>query len=143
VRASIYAGGTDYATKSNEEIVVMPMIETAEAVKNLDAILKVPGVDGVYVGPSDLALSMGAVPKLDHDDPKVVEAQRTIVAGCKKAGLVAGIHNATAAYAQKMVSEGYQFVTLASDARFLAMKAAEEVNAVRKGGTKAGVVPAY
>jgi 4-hydroxy-2-oxoheptanedioate aldolase len=143
VRASIYAGGTDYATRSNDEIIVMPMIETAEAVKNLDAILKVPGVDGVYVGPSDLALSMGCAPKLDHDAAPVVEAQRKIVAGCKKAGLVAGIHNATAAYANKMVSEGYQFVTLASDARFLALKAAEEVNAVRKSGTKAGVVPAY
>ena len=143
VRASIYAG-TDYSpAKANDDIIVMPMIETAEAVKNLDAILKVPGVDGVYVGPSDLALSMGCAPKLDHDAPQVVEAQRKIVAGCKKAGVIAGIHNATAAYANQMVSEGYQFVTLASDARFLALKAAEEVNAVRKSGTKAGVVPAY
>jgi 4-hydroxy-2-oxoheptanedioate aldolase len=143
VRASIYAGGTDYATRANEELIVMPMIETAEAVKNLDAILSVPGVDAVYVGPSDLALSMGCAPKLDHDAPAVVEAQRTIVKLCKKHGAFAGIHNATAAYARKMVEEGYQFVTLASDSRFMAMKAAEEVGAVRKSGVKAGVVPAY
>ena len=57
--------------------------------------------------------------------------------------MVAGIHNATAAYARKMVEIGYQFVTLASDSRFLAMKAAEEVNAVRKSGVKAGTLPAY
>ena len=143
VRASIYAGGTDYATRANAELVVMPMIETAEAVKNLDAILQVPGVDGVYVGPSDLALSLGAAPKLDHDHPQVVDAQRKIVAACKKHGVIAGIHNATSAYALKMVGEGYQFVTLASDSRFLAMKAAEEVGAMRKSGVKAGVVPAY
>ena len=143
VRASIYAGGTDYATRANAELVVMPMIETAEAVKNLDAILKVPGIDAVYVGPSDLALSLGATPKLDHDHPDVVAAQRKIVATCKKHGVFAGIHNATSAYALRMIGEGYQFVTLASDSRFLAMKAAEEVGAMRKGGVKAGVVPAY
>jgi 4-hydroxy-2-oxoheptanedioate aldolase len=143
VRASIYAGGTDYATRANAELIVMPMIETAEAVKNLDAILSVPGIDAVYVGPSDLALSMGHAPKLDHDAAPVVDAQRTIVRTCKKHGVYAGIHNATAAYALRMVGEGYQFVTLASDSRFMAAKAAEEVGAVRKSGVKAGVLPAY
>ena len=54
VRASIYAG-TDYGDHANDDIVVMPMIETAEAVKNIDEILSVPGVDAVYVGPSDLS----------------------------------------------------------------------------------------
>ena len=142
VRASIYAGA-DYGDHANADIVVMPMIETVTALKNLDEILSVPGVDAVYVGPSDLSLALGCKPRLDQTDQPVVEAQQQIVDACKRHGVVAGIHNNTAAYALKMIAAGYQFVTLASDSRFLAMKAAEEVNAVRKSATKAGKLPAY
>ena len=142
VRASIYAG-SDYGDHANDDLIVMPMIETAEAVKNIDEILSVPGVDAVYVGPSDLSLTLGCKPRLDQTDPPVVEAQQRIVDACKRHGVVAGIHNATAAYALQMIAAGYQFVTLASDSRFLAAKAAEEVAAVRKTGVKAGTLPAY
>ena len=142
VRASIYAGG-DYGDHANEDLIVMPMIETAEALKNLDDILSVPGVDAIYVGPSDLSLALGCKPRLDQTDPPVVEAQLKIVEACKRHGIIAGIHNATANYAVKMVAAGYQFVTLASDSRFLAAKAAEEVAVVRKTGVTAGKLPAY
>jgi 4-hydroxy-2-oxoheptanedioate aldolase len=73
----------------------------------------------------------------------VVDAQKKIAAACKRHNVVAGIHNATATYALKMIAEGYQFVTLASDSRHMAAKAAEEVGIVRKTGTKAGKLPAY
>jgi 4-hydroxy-2-oxoheptanedioate aldolase len=142
VRASIYAGA-DYGDHANDEIVVMPMIETAEALKNLEDILSVPGIDAVYVGPSDLSLALGCKPRLDQTDPPVVEAQRQILEACRRHRVVAGIHNSTAAYALKMIAAGYQFVTLASDSRFLAARAADEVAAVRKTGVKSGVVPAY
>jgi 4-hydroxy-2-oxoheptanedioate aldolase len=142
VRASLYAGA-DYGDHANDEIIVMPMIETAEALKNLDRILSVPGIDGVYVGPSDLSLALGFKPRLDQTEPAVVEAQREILEVCRRHGVVAGIHNATAAYAQKMVTVGYQFVTLASDSRFLAAKAAEEVAVVRKTAGGGGRLPAY
>src|SRR5262245_20242399 len=56
IRASLYAG-MDYAQKANDELLVMPMIETAEAVQNIDEILSVPGIDAVYVGPADLSLT--------------------------------------------------------------------------------------
>ncbi|OGL19888.1 MAG: 2,4-dihydroxyhept-2-ene-1,7-dioic acid aldolase [Candidatus Rokubacteria bacterium RIFCSPLOWO2_12_FULL_71_22] len=142
VRASLYAGA-DYGDHANQDLLVIPMIETAEALKNLDEILSVPGVDAVYVGPSDLSLALGCKPRLDQTDPPVVEAQQTIVEACKRHGVVAGIHNNTAAYALKMIEAGYQFVTLASDSRFLAARAGEEVTAVRKSATKAGRLPAY
>src|SRR5206468_2944418 len=100
VRASIYAG-TDYAERANADIVVMPMIETAEALKNLDAILSTPGVDAIYVGPADLSLALGCKPRLDQTDAPVVEAQQQIVEACKRHNVVAGIHNATAAYSLK------------------------------------------
>ena len=142
VRASLYAG-SDYGDHANVETIVMPMIETAEALKNLDEILSVDGVDAIYVGPSDLSLAMGLKPRLDQTDPPVVDAQKKIAAACKRHNVIAGIHNATATYALKMIAEGYQFVTLASDSRFMAAKAAEEVGIVRKTGTKAGKLPAY
>ena len=142
VRASIYAGA-DYGDHANDDIVVMPMIETAEAMKNLDEILSVPGVDGVYVGPSDLSLALGLKPRLDQTDAPVVEAQQKIAEACKRHGVIAGIHNSTAAYALKMIAQGYQFVTLASDSRHMAMKAAEEVAVVRKSGVVGGKLPAY
>src|SRR5437016_9998957 len=142
VRASIYAGA-DYGDHANDEVIVMPMIETAEAVKNIADILRVPGVDAVYVGPSDLSLTMGCKPRLDQTDPPVVEAQQKLVEACKRHGVAAGIHNGTAAYALKMIAAGYQFVTLACTARSLAVKGAEEVAAVRKTGVSAGKVPAY
>jgi 4-hydroxy-2-oxoheptanedioate aldolase len=132
VRASIYAGA-DYGDHANDDLIVMPMIETAEAVKNIDDILKVPGIDAVYVGK----------PRLDQTDPPVVEAQLKIVEACKRHGKAAGIHNGSAAYALKMIAAGYQFVTLASDSRYMAVKSAEEVAAVRKTGVTAGKVPAY
>ncbi len=141
VRASIYAGA-DYADHANDQLVVLPMIETAEALKNLDEILSTPGVDGVYVGPSDLSMALGCKPRLDQTDPPVVEAQKMIVAACKRHGVVAGIHNATSGYALKMIEAGYQFVTLASDSRFMAARAAEEVSAVRKSAI-GGRLPAY
>ena len=127
VRASIYAG-TDYADHANANLVVMPMIETATALKNLDEILSVPGVDAIYVGPADLSLALGCKPRLDQTDAPVVEAQQRIVEACKRHGVVAGIHNGTAEYSLKMIEAGYQFVTLASDSRFLAVKAAEQVD---------------
>jgi 4-hydroxy-2-oxoheptanedioate aldolase len=142
VRASLYAGA-DYGDHANADIVVMPMIETAEALKNLDDILSVDGVDAIYVGPSDLSLALGYKPRLDQTEPAVVEAQKKIVAACQKHGVVAGIHNNTATYALQMIEIGYQFVTIASDSRFLAAKAAEELALVRKTGVKAGRLPAY
>ena len=142
VRASIYAG-TDYADRANADLVVMPMIETALAMKNLDDILSVPGVDAVYVGPADLSLAFGCKPRLDQTDAPVVEAQQQIVEACKHHSVIAGIHCGTSTYALKMIGAGYQFVTLASDSRFLAMKAAEEVSAVRQSAAKAGKLPAY
>jgi 4-hydroxy-2-oxoheptanedioate aldolase len=141
VRASIYAGA-DYAQHANDTIVVMPMIETAEALEHLDEILSTPGVDAIYVGPADLSLALGCTPRLDQTDEPVVEALGTILAACKRHRVIAGLHNATSAYALRMAGQGWQFVTLASDARFLAARAAEEAAAVKKT-VASGKLPAY
>lgn len=142
VRASLYAGA-DYGDHANDDLIVLPMIETKEALENLDDILSVPGVDAIYVGPSDLSLALGCKPRLDQTDPPVVEAQQRIVEACKRHGIVAGIHCNTPEYALRMISAGYQLVTLASDGRHLAAKAAADVAAVRKSAGSAGRLPAY
>jgi 4-hydroxy-2-oxoheptanedioate aldolase len=142
VRASLYAG-TDYGDRANEDVIAIPMIETKEALENLDDILSVPGVDAIYVGPSDLSLALGCKPRLDQTDAPVVEAQQRIVEACKRHGVVAGIHCNTPEYALRMIGAGYRLVTLASDGRMLAAKAAADVAAVRKSGVAAGRLPAY
>ncbi len=131
-RASMY-GGEDYASRANDELLVIPMIETVEALENLDEILATPGVDAAYVGPADLSLSMGKEPRVDQTDPQVVEAQKTVVAACQRHGVVAAIHTGTAEYALKMIEDGYRLVTVASDSHLLALGAAAAVGAVRTG----------
>ena len=66
-RAALY-GGSDYQAKANETIVVFAMIETAEALANLDSILSTPGLDAIFIGPNDLAISMGLPNSLDPTD---------------------------------------------------------------------------
>jgi len=142
VRASIYAGA-DYGDHANDDLIVMPMIETAEAVKNIDDILSVPGIDAVYVGPADLSITLNCTPKLDQTEQPVVEALQVIAAACKRHNVAAGIHCGVSSYALKMIAGGYQFVTLASESRMMAARAADEVAAVRKSGVSAGKLPAY
>ena len=119
VRALLYAGA-DYPTHANDTIVRFAMIETAQALDNLDAILSVEGLDAVYVGPSDLSLSLGCKPLFDHVEPKAAQAIAHIIERAKAHGLQAGIHNGLPEVAQARIAMGYRFVTLSSDARILA-----------------------
>ena len=60
------------------------MIETQEAIDNIDAILDVPGISGIYIGPSDLGLSLGLVPKLDREEPQILTIYDKLLAATKK-----------------------------------------------------------
>ena len=124
IRATIY-GGADYPQHANVEVLTLAMIETKQAVANLADILAVEGLDGVYVGPADLANSLGVAPGFDPENETVVEAIRTIVDTTKQRGKVAGIHCGSPAYIKRMWSIGFDYATLLSDARLMAMKAAE------------------
>jgi 4-hydroxy-2-oxoheptanedioate aldolase len=130
IRALLYAGA-DYAKHANDTVIVFAMIETREALNNLDEILSVPGLDAIYIGPADLSNALGCTPKFDQDEKLVVEAIDLIVSKAKKYKVVAGIHNGTPEYAQKMIDKGFQFVTIASDARLMAAKAAEVIGKMR------------
>lgn len=131
VRASLY-GGTDYAQHANDTIVAFAMVETAQALDNLDAILSVEGLDAIYIGPSDLSLALGCRPVFDDVDPKVAEAIDHIVARARAHGVVAGIHNGRPDVAQARVAKGFRFVTLGSDARLLAAGSQDLLGAMRR-----------
>ena len=130
IRASIY-GGPDYAEQANSTIVTFAMIETAQALDNLDAILSVEGLDAIYIGPSDLSLSLGCKPVFDDVEPKAQQAIEHIVARAKAHGVKAGIHNGRVDVAKARVALGYRFVTLGSDAKLLATGSQELLGAMR------------
>ncbi|MDG2406268.1 MAG: aldolase/citrate lyase family protein, partial [Paracoccaceae bacterium] len=78
--------GADYTHEANTDITKIVMIETQAAIENLDEILTVNGVDAVYIGPSDLAISLGYGPSLTPTDPEVVDVIATIREKAKAAG---------------------------------------------------------
>lgn len=132
VRASLY-GGADYQKAANETIVVFAMIETRQALANLDAILSVKGLDAVYIGPADLSLALGCNPAFDDVDKPVAEAIETILAKATEHGVMAGIHNGTPESALKRIAKGFRFVTIGSDARLMAAGAQQVVAKMRAG----------
>ena len=132
IRALLY-GGADYQKHANDTVVVFAMIETRQALDNLDAILSVKGLDAVYIGPSDLSLALGCNPTFDDVDPPVAAAIDLIVAKAKEHGLVAGIHNGTPEAALRRIAKGFQFVTVSSDARLMAAGAQQVMAKMRQG----------
>ena len=131
VRATLY-GGADYPQHANSTIVAFAMIETAQALDNLDAILSVEGLDAIYIGPSDLSLALGCKPVFDDVDPKAAQAMDHILERAKAHGVQAGVHNGRPDVAKARIAKGFRFVTVSSDARILASGSQELLSAMRK-----------
>lgn len=129
-RANLY-GGPDYAANANETVVTMAMIETREALADLDGILNVPGLDAVFVGPSDLGQALGHGSGMDREEPEMVEAIGRIVGSAREKGLAAGIFTGSTEYATRMIDEGFNFINVSSDARLMAEAASAAVTALR------------
>ena len=123
-----YYGASGAATP---EPLCFVMIETAEALDNLDAIAAVPGIDGLFVGPVDLALSLGlgaAMVMLDQ----VKTAIDKVVAACRRHGKISGCATLGMANAKEMMDRGMQFLTISSDAGMLRRAAAADVAQARQ-----------
>ena len=119
IRGLLY-GGSDYPEKADDEILKLAMIETKEALENLDEILSTKGLDGVYIGPADLSLALNEKPGFDRpENTKAFREILNILTKAKENKLIAGIHNGTPEYAQKMINKGFNFVTIASDQRLM------------------------
>ena len=132
VRGLLY-GGSDYARYADDEILKFAMIETKEALDNLDNIMSTPGLNGIYVGPADLSLALGEQPSFDKpENDKVYSVIMKILEYAKKNKIIPGIHNMSPEYAQKMIDKGFQFVTIMSDQRFISSGAKLAIGKLKK-----------
>ena len=133
IRAGIYGqAGPGWTDTSNADVICMPMIETVQALDNLEAILDVPGIDAVYVGPGDLGLSLGLVPRLDREEPQVLEIYDRILKQTAKRGIYAGIHCGSAEYAARAQGMGFKLTTIMNDSGLLLTAARAAVAHVRE-----------
>jgi 4-hydroxy-2-oxoheptanedioate aldolase len=130
-RATLYAG-RDYFPNANETVLCICMIETREAIANLDDILGVSGIDAVYVGPSDLSVSLGLPPGYDNPAPEFRQAIDKLLAACERHGVVPGVHAGLPEVAQKRIEQGFRFVEMCDDAGSLARGAAWALGQLRK-----------
>ncbi len=122
----------NYHKEANNKILVIAMIETKEAIKNLDDILEVEGIDGIYIGPADLSFNLGKTPKFDQEDEEVLEQIKYILKKTKEKNKFIGIHNATSSYALKMTKLGFDFVSVGSDANFIIQGAKQVLREFRE-----------
>ena len=128
-----------YFEKANDEILLMVMIEHVKGVANLDAILSVPGIDGVFIGPNDLHKSMGRKPSFDSDYAPFVDALKAVRETAKKYGIAPGIHVPDVESAKRRAAEGFQFIAVASELGMMLAKARENSAALglKPGGAAA------
>lgn len=141
--------GTDPATyyaHANDEILVVLQCESPEGVRNAEAIMSVPGVDAVFVGPNDLLCQMGRTPRMESDDPEFVAAMDHLVKIGKKCGVAAGIHTANFEACNRRLEQGFRFLAVASDSRFMVAGALADLQRVARpdsGAERAGEVLRY
>jgi 4-hydroxy-2-oxoheptanedioate aldolase len=128
--------GSAYARGANEKVLVLAMIETRAALSNLDAILAVDGIDGVYVGPSDLGLSLGYEPTLEPTAPEVIAAIAEIAARTRAAGRIAGVHTGSPTMLKSMLDQGFHFASLLTDVRLFSNALSGSLALVRDKGAQ-------
>ena len=132
-RAS-FSAGSDYASEANDEVFCLAMIETAEAMSNLDEIASTPGLDGLYIGPADLTISVtnGRLPPgFDRQEEEMLEVIDKILKAAQSAGIRACLHCGSPDYAANAIAQGFNLATLLNDVRLLAGAAAASVSQAR------------
>ncbi len=131
IRAGVYGEAGGYQKTANENILVIPMIETKTAIENIQSILDVPGIDGIYIGPSDLSFSYGKTPKLDVEDSEILSIYEMLLKECGKRGIAAGLHNGSPAYANRMIKMGFKLVTISNEVGIMMNAATAAVKTAR------------
>ena len=128
VRASMVLDSRDVAVMG-DSMLCFVMVETREGVENVDAIASTPGVDGIYVGPADLALGLGLLPNLDKEEPEHIAAVERILAACNEHHIIAGIQCGSGKSARKFADRGFRLVTFTKDSNLLPAAVEKEVAA--------------
>lgn len=123
--------GPSYAGRADGEVMVFVMIETAAGLDAVDEICAVEGLTGVYIGPADLGLALGLEPRTDQVHPLHVAAVDRVLAACKRAGRIAGLHTNDVAFAREAARRGFQLLTVAIDHSCLRSEAERRLRAFR------------
>ena len=123
-------GGSDYFAHANNEVLVFVMIESRKAVQNLDSILAVPGIDGIYIGPNDLSLSYGGQPTSDPQG-EVADVIEFIRLQAEQRQMLTGIFCSDGGMARKRVEQGFQLVTPGNDAHILESGCLQRLSTLR------------
>jgi len=134
-RARAY--GNDYAEWIDEQLFVAVQIESAEAVENAEAILATPGVDGCWVGPSDLSLSLGFHPSQMDEREEHAQALEKVLKACANTGKIPGISARSIADGVQRAEMGFQFITAGSDLGFILSGAEAGLKTLRAAQFKA------
>jgi 4-hydroxy-2-oxoheptanedioate aldolase len=137
VRAAGVIGSRDPGELGGE-VLCLVMVETREGLERVEEIAATPGLDGVYIGPSDLALALGLPPTLEVKEDAHLEAVSRIREACHRSGIAAGIHAPSGEWARKHAEAGFDFVTVATDAALLRGAALRELAAARGERVEAG-----
>ena len=129
-RALMVHGGS-YHEEANNKIISLAMVETEEALDNVDDIASTEGLTGIYIGPSDLSISMGLKPGLDRTEEKIVKAIEKIKDACKKNDIKVGIHCLSPEYLKNKFREGFNLASLGSDFRFFTEIVSKKIEEAR------------
>ena len=122
----------NYLAHANDQLLVIIQIEHADAIRRLDDILSVPGIDAAFIGPNDLCASMGLPPSTDSTHPDFEAAISRVVTASQKHGVAPGIHTSSGAALNKRLEQGFRYMGLANDQRLLIKGAADELGVVRR-----------
>ena len=134
-RARLY-GGADYFKQANKETICLVMIEDINTIPHMEELANVPGIDGFYIGPSDLAVSMGLGPPDYRGNAKHAEACRQVLGTAKSHGLIAGIHCGSPQEVLQRTTEGFMFCPSFGGVGSLAIAASAALQEVRGGKPK-------
>ncbi len=129
-RASGVIGSSDPEVLDAETLCLV-MVETREALERVEEIAATPGLDGIYIGPTDLALSLGLSPTLEIREDEHVRAIERVREACARNGIAAGIHSPSGEWARRHADAGFDMVTVATDASLLRSAALAELAVVR------------
>jgi len=130
IRARFTCQG-DYAATVDDTIASFAMVETRKAVENLDEILSVEELTGIYIGPADLSFSYGYSPAFDREEAELLAIIDKIRTQTQAAGKIVGLHCGSADYARRMAKAGFDLVTIGSDARFMEAAATKAIETFR------------
>ena len=121
----------NYFEIANSEIISLAMIETSDGLENAREICSISGLDGIYIGPSDLGMSMGHGPGIDWADGPVKDAILHILEIAKSAGIKACLHCASTEYVEEMYQVGFDLCTLSSDVHIFSKALEKQLSLVK------------